>query len=120
MAAWAAPVALEPMASAAAVAVGASGGNGGAGGMGGVAGLGIGGGMETANASISLTQSTFDGNQAWGGVGGFGGAGGKGGNGDPRQFGQTDFPGAGGKGGAAGIGGNGIGGGMHITTGSIQ
>jgi hypothetical protein len=99
---------------------GASGGNGGAGGAGGVAGSGIGGGMETANASISLTQSTFDGNQAWGGVGGFGGAGGKGGNGDPRQFGQTDFPGAGGKGGAAGIGRNGIGGGMHISSGDLQ
>ncbi|HEY7425725.1 MAG TPA: hypothetical protein VH682_15960 [Gemmataceae bacterium] len=102
------------------IGCGADGGGGGAGGSGGTGGAGIGGGMETANASIVLTHTDLTGDQALGGAGGLGGQGGNGGNGDPGGFGRSNTAGAGGNGGNGGNGGDGLGGGIYITSGTLQ
>jgi hypothetical protein len=102
------------------VSCGAFGGDGGAAGNGGAGGAAMGGGMETANATITLSFSHFSTNQAIGGAGGAGGAGALGGNGGTGGFRLTNFPGSGGRGGAGGNGGDALGGGLHITSGTID
>jgi hypothetical protein len=65
----------------------AMGGNGGAGTDGGAGGVGQGGAVSQANATLTLEDSTFVGNQATGGVGGSAGPGGNGGPGGPGRAG---------------------------------
>jgi hypothetical protein len=121
------------------------GGNGGA--DGGNGGIGAAGAVSMADATLTLTHSTFVGNQAIGGTGGVGGAGADGGNGGTGRGGAfvhtvtfgTSQPlsnlddvtfldnqalgGTGGAGGAGGVGGNGgnaQGGGIRALLGTIN
>lgn len=84
-----------------------AGGTGGNGGNGGVGGGGKGGGVSNGG-TLTVINSTFDGNTATSGPGGNGGNGGNGGIADSYGFG-----GDGGQGGNGGAGGTGGGGGAH-------
>ena len=94
------------------------GGPGGNGGLGGTGASGAGGGLYVAGGTLSLVNTTLDGNQALGGQGGVGGRGGTGG------FGAADSLGLpvgekGGDGGTGGSGGSGYGGGIKVSGGAV-
>jgi hypothetical protein len=88
-----------------------TGGNGGNGGAGGAGGSGLGGAINVAAGTLTLSSCTIAQGQATAGASGAGGAGGAGGSG-------TSTNGNPGNPGANGAAGSGLGGGVHVTSGA--
>lgn len=106
---------------------GKAGGAGSNGKDGGAAGAGRGGGVFNDGTLTAMTQATFAGNTAQGGVGGTGGSGGRGGNGgdggkatnSAGNGGNAGRGGVGGVGGNGGAGGDAQGGGLYSSSGLL-